>query len=148
MLAIVLVFLAAAAIKLEAAVISCKKIENLGLYGKCCFLHEMTVINEINVTIADLENSDVKGILFEHNKNVEFLPVNIYRNFPKLEMYSARNASVRELSALNFEMLTKLNYLDLRWNQIEFVPDYCFQGLGELSQIYLSMEDRLASACY
>lgn len=146
MLVIVLVFLGAA-ITLEAAEINCEKVESLNIYfGNGCYLDVTTVISEINSTIADVENSDVRVVLFEDNKNIHFLPVNIYKTFPNLETFAARNAAIKEISALNFKRLTNLNYLDLAFNQIKSIPNNCFYGLSELRQIFLGMEDNLTSA--
>lgn len=139
MLAAILVILTASAIKLEAAEISCEAIGGLQFFGNCCYLDETTVISEFNVKIANVENSDVRVIYFEHNKRIQFLPVSIYRNFPNLETYFARNASIKEISALNFKRLVNLKYLDLTSNQIEIVPNHCFKGLSELSVINLGM---------
>lgn len=82
MLALVLVFLAAAVIKLEAAEISCEKIDSLVSFGICCYLNETTAISEINVTMVDLKNSDIRAVLFQANQKIQFLPVNIDINFP------------------------------------------------------------------
>lgn len=141
MLAIALVFLTAAVMNLEAAEINCEKINSLDLYGNSCYLDEKTAISAVNVTIVDLENDVVLVILFRNNKKIQLLPINIYRNFPNLEIYFANNASIKEISALNFRRLTSLNFLDLSSNQIEFIPNFCFTGLSELGTIYLGMKD-------
>lgn len=138
MLAIVVIFLfAASAAKLEAAEVSCEKFDSILFYKKLCFFNGTTVISFENTTVAGLENSDVDGIVFENNKKIQFLPVNVYKKFPNLVTYGARNASIKEISALNFDRLTRLAYLDLRANQIEFVPKSCFEGLFELKELFL-----------
>lgn len=135
---IVLVFLVAAAVKLEAVKITCEKIERCNSVAKCCYLDETTVINVTKVTMDDRKMGDVHGIFFDENKNIQFLPVNIYNKFPNLRLYSASTANIKEVSALNFKKLSILKVLDLEGNQIKFIPDDCFQGLLRLHEINLS----------
>lgn len=137
MLTLALVFLVAVS-KLEAAEINCENFERYKRFEKCCFLSETAEISEANVTIADLENPDVEAILFDNNKKTQFLPVNVYEKFPNLEVYLAVDAAVKEILALNFARLINLKLLELQRNQIESVPDNCFQGLTKLYKINLS----------
>lgn len=123
---------------IEAAEINCEKVDHFNEYTNCCYLNETTKISENNFVIAGLKNPDVDAIFFSSNENVEFLPVNIFRKFPNLEAYVAKNTSVKKISALNFADLMHLKLLDLRRNKIEFIPDYCFEGLISLNSIYLS----------
>lgn len=138
MLAIVLVFLMVAAAKLENIEINCERIDRFGSVEKCCYLNDTTVIVDINVTLGGLEIADVHGISFVQNKKIQRLPVKIYKKIPNLVFYWISSASIKEISALNFEKLLTLEVLDLSDNQIEFIPDYCFQGLSKLSKIDLS----------
>lgn len=138
MFVIAIIFLfAASAGKLEAAKVSCEKFDSILFYKKLCFFNGTTVIGFVNTTVADLENSDVDGIVFESNKKINFLPVNVYKKFPNLVTYGARNASIKEISTMNFDRLTRLAYLDLRANEIKFVPNSCFEGLFELKELFL-----------
>lgn len=137
MFLILLVPLVVAFINVEAAEISCEKFNRIGTLKVCCILNVTSAINLSNVTIAGLENSKVDAILLDYNKNVHFLPVSIYKKFPNLETYLAKNASIKEISVLNFDRLSSLQHLDLRANQIEFVPNYCFEGLAKLRDIFL-----------
>lgn len=61
--------------------------------------------------------------------------VQVCEKYPNVEVYLAPNASIKEISALNFERLSNLKLLDLRRNQIKFIPDNCFQGLTQLYKI-------------
>lgn len=145
MFPIVLVSIVVAISQLAAAEINCERIDQLNTYKKCCFLNATTEIIETGATLAGLENSDVDAILFEFNRKIQFLPVNVYRIFPKLEFYLARNASVKEITALNFRQLTSLKVLELRFNQIEFIPNDCFEGLEQLIELGLSKKLMLRS---
>lgn len=140
MLAVVLVFLMAVTGKLKATEIDCEMIEPIARFEKCCYLNEAAEISEANVTFAGVVNPDVEAIQLRGNKNIEFLPVDVYKKFPNLEVYMAKSASVKQISALNFAKLPKLRLLNLQGNQIEFIPDDCFQGLTRLYKIDLRNE--------
>lgn len=135
MLMTILVFLLTSAVKIEAVEIDCEKIDRYHRGVKCCYLHETTVIDVINTTMGGLEIADVQEIWISGNKNIQYLPVNVYKKFPNLEFYSAYGAGITEISALNFERLTNLKILNLSENNIESIPDNCFQGLFKLSKV-------------
>lgn len=124
-------------VRLGAIEIGCEKVARLDKYQNCCYLNATTVIDAANVMLSDIENPNVDAIWFQNNKKIQFLPVRIHKNFPNLETYLARNASVKSISALNFERLINLKFLNLRANEIEFVPNYCFEGLIRLEEIFL-----------
>lgn len=138
MLAIGLVFLVAASGTLEAAEINCEKVDRFDTFKKCCYLNSMTAISSIDSNVAGLENFNVDAILFNGNRKIKYLPINVSKKFPNLETFLAKNAFVKEISALNFERLSKLKFLDLRENQIKFIPDYCFEDLIKVNTILLS----------
>lgn len=132
------VILATIAVKLQAVEINCEKIDHFFKLGKCCYLDEASEISRVNVTFSGLENSDVVAMLFTGNEKIKFLPVNVHRKFPNLEVYMATGTAVKEISAWHFARLSKLRMLDLAVNQIESIPDDCFRGLTNLYKINLS----------
>lgn len=140
---IVLVFLVAAARKLDASGIHCEKIENFAESKSCCYLNFTTSISAINVILTDPENRDVDALLFANNKKIQFLPVAVHKKFPKLEFYWAKNASVKEISVTNFESLINLKSIDLRDNQIEAILNNCFEDLFKLLEVNLGRDFRL-----
>lgn len=145
MLTFVLLVLAATANKIVTAKIECEKIDHLGTFQKCCYFNTI-VINATDVEIAGPKNTEVDGILFAYNKNAQFLPVNVYRNFPNLEYFTARAATITNISGVNFDRLARLELLDLRENQIQSVPNDCFENLYQLREILLSKQPTLASS--
>lgn len=134
-------FVAAAVNKLESTEISCNKVHATGIIaglGCSCFFDSTAVISESNVTLADLGNFTADAIMFADNKKIEFLPVNVYKQCPLVQFYVARNLSLKEISAANFERLSSLHYLNLSTNLIKFIPNFCFEGLTKLKRIILS----------
>lgn len=138
MLSVILMVLVFTTGKSKTAEIHCEKIANAFPSKNLCFLNENTTISAVNVTIADLENAEVDGIFFSDNKNVAYLPVEVYKKFPNLVYFYAHNASIEEITALNFNRLSSLNYLGLSENKIEFIPNFCFESLFRVEYINLS----------
>lgn len=137
MLVIAVMFFMATAAQIGSAEVSCEYNYRCVKNYKCCLLTSATVISANNVTIGGLENSEIGGIAFHNNKKIQFLPVNVHKKFINLKYYMASDAAVKEISAVNFQRLFELRYLDLQNNQIEFIPNFCFDGLIMLNQILL-----------
>lgn len=135
MLAVVVILLLIVGGKSEATEINCERSDKADLLEKICYLNKTTMITANNVTFPH-ENSDVETILLDNNKKVKYLPVKVYK-FPNLKIFLARNLDVKEISASNFERLSNLKLLDLGENQIESIPNYCFEGLNKLNRIFL-----------
>lgn len=126
-----------AIVKLEAVEINCEKIDLSVTFGTCCYLNKVTVISAENATFGTAENVVVDTINLADNRRVEFLPVEVSKKFPNLKAYHASDAAIRKISALNFAGLSSLKWLDLSRNEIEFIPDDCFEGLKKLQNINL-----------
>lgn len=104
---------------------------------KTCFMDKTTLINQTNVTIANVDDS-FKGLSFEGNKNIRFLPVQVAEKIPNLLTYNARKCSVEDVSKENFKGLNKLKILHLAHNQIVVVPIDVFSDLSDLKALFLS----------
>lgn len=137
MFAIFLVLFITTCKKIAAAGINCEEIKNFGESKNCCYLNKSSVISAMNVKFTGPENSDVDAVLFNDNKFIQFLPVDVYKKFNNLEFYFAKNASITKVSVLNFKRLSNLKFLDLSFNQIEFIPNYCFEELTRLNELNL-----------
>lgn len=137
MLAIAFIFFVAAG-KLAAIEISCERVDRFDTFQKSCYLNETTEIRAVNVTVNGLENSEIETIIFDYNKKIRFLPLKVYKKYPNLKQFLARRAAVKQISALNFEKLLSLKILSLLGNEIEFIPNDCFQGLTQLQELFLS----------
>lgn len=79
-----LIFFLTVAVTEGAADINCEKVEQFREYKSCCFFNGTAVISARNVTVDGLENRDVDAIVFDDNKQIEFLFVNVYEKFPSL----------------------------------------------------------------
>lgn len=148
MFAFVLVLLVITACGLQAAEIKCEKIDHFEKSEKCCYLDLSTNVSARDVIISETETSEIDAILFNYNRRIQHLPIRVYKIFPNLEFYFARNAAVKQVSALNFEKLTNLKVINLRANQISFVPNHCFDGLIKLNEIYLSIKWNFSRGIY
>lgn len=137
--AILLVFVISV-VKSETTEVSCESFEKSSVQGQYCHMTNSTTIDAADVTIADPENNDVTGLFFNSNKNIEFLPVDVYKKFPNLRVFPAHYCSIKEISARNFQRLENLLFVDLRGNQLKSVPNYCFYGLSKLSNLLLGKD--------
>lgn len=105
---------------------------------EACFMNNNTVTDADDLKIATTRDLAVGGLRFDNNKNIQFLPILVYRTFPNLQVLVAANCSLREISKKNFQQLNKLEKLRLEKNMIEKISSDTFEGLVQLEKIYLS----------
>lgn len=125
----------------EAKQVSCESVgKNAWGFGigsvKTCFMERTTVIDEDNVSISTFDEN-IGGLLFRRNKKIIFLPVKVAEAFPNLELYSAWDCSVTQISRENFAGLRKLKILHLEVNQIEKIQSDTFKNLVSLEILHL-----------
>lgn len=127
--------------KAAASEVSCEEVRYCNL--KIFFGLQMTcVFNEVTIdsqgfTIASAENDAVTAMGFFRNKNVSFLPVNVYNLFPYLVTMSASSGSIKTISKENFKHLKKLRGLYLDKNQIKTIRTNVFEDLTSLERLDL-----------
>lgn len=107
-------------------------------YFDYCVMSGRTAINSTNFVIGDLKFEDVEGIIFENNKDIEYLPYKIYMQLPNLIFYNASRCSIKQVSKENFEILNRLKFIELQLNQIQKISGNTFKGLRSLRHINLS----------
>lgn len=73
------------------------------------------------------------------NPKFRFLPINVFEKFPNLKKYWVTSCGVRKISKLNFKSLFKLESLDLKDNQIEWIDGDTFDDLRSLKDLDLSV---------
>lgn len=96
-----------------------------------------TAINAGGFEISG-KNENVLCLEFIENKKISFLPVDVYKVFPKLVDYSAVHCSLEKLASRNFEHLLFLKYLYLQNNHIAKIEDGTFDYLKSLEILDLS----------
>jgi Leucine-rich repeat (LRR) protein len=97
-----------------------------------------TVINSTGFTVLSPINKAVKTISLAYNKHVEFLPENLFENFPDLQIVDSAACSLRELSKATFRNLFKLEQINLDGNKIERIEGDTFETLTLLREIFIS----------
>lgn len=123
--------------KFDTVEIYCERFsDDLGI--EFCFMDEKTVINATNFVVGDPKDDDVGGIKFDENKNMEYLPYNIYMQLPNLVIYQASKCSIKGISKKNFEKLSRLKAIDLSFNQIQKISGNTLRGLESLTRFELS----------
>lgn len=96
-----------------------------------------TQINSKHLVIEP-ENDKIKGLSFQNNNKITFLPIRLHLRFPDLVAYSASHCALQEITNANLFNLRKLRYLWLEGNQIETIEQNVFEGLVAIRKIDLS----------
>lgn len=97
-----------------------------------------TIIDSLNFVIADPRDDTVKGIVFDGNKNVKYLPYKIHTQFPNLIIYKSNRCAVKQIAMDNFENLSKLKEIELSFNHVQKISANIFKQLPSLKKVYLS----------
>lgn len=102
-----------------------------------CHMQSSTAITTRSMSLSDEFNVDMFRIIFDGNKNIQFLPISMNRNFPNLLAILASNCSIIEISKESFEKLTELEILNLAGNKIYSIWSDTFNDLKALTKLYL-----------
>lgn len=121
--------------------ISCERIGNGDNWvrvgrARTCTMKVTTTIEseEFVITPAD---SSVIALSFADSKKIKCLPINVDDTFINLAGYFASDSSLKAVSKINFQNLTKLRYLGLHNNEIEKIDGDTFEDLTSLEEIRL-----------
>lgn len=109
--------------------------EEFDQYG--CKMTNYTIIRRPDISISDQTDESIIGIDFNNNSNIHFLPISVFRSFPKLTTFGASDCSIREVSKKNFQRLWELVLLKLSGNEIFAITSDTFEDLTELSILLL-----------
>lgn len=107
--------------------------------ARTCYMKTVTTISSPGFTISSRDET-IGGLLFDHNKKINFLPEKVANTFPNLIVYSVYNCSLVKVFPANFKNLVNLKALDLQNNKIEKIPNNLFDDLTSLEYLNLSKE--------
>lgn len=144
--AILFVFVVLKNFTCEAAVkkVPCQSINTNRDWGsgnkKTCWMRESTIIDTRGFTIASAKDKNIFGLDMAFNKNIFFLPVNVYEQFPNLVGLDAGVCSIKTIFKENFKNLNKLKILILHHQPIETIPNNVFEDLVSLELLWLRKE--------
>ena len=117
--------------------------------------------SNFKVKISQADGEKVKGLIFDDDKKVKFLPMNLAEVFPNLEELSVKHSFIESISGKtleglkslkrlsitnndlsviekeNFAHLTQLEELDLNEGNIRFIEEDAFSNLHSLKALYL-----------
>lgn len=103
----------------------------------CCFMHSNTVIDSPWYSISSRADTNVGTLLFQGNREIYFLPINIAEKFVNLKLYNAADCSIEIIRKENFKALRNMRQLHLNRNRIEKVASDTFEDMTELELVYL-----------
>lgn len=102
-----------------------------------CHMDETTAITTDDAKISDARNENFTHLSFFQNSEISFLPIEIHEKMPNLNKITAFLCSISKISKKNFSKLTKVLFLDLRYNKIEKIQSDTFEDLLELKTVWL-----------
>lgn len=113
--------------------VPCEKFGNFyALSELCCHMDVTTKITNQEVTISSPKNKSMEGLVFFGNRNIEYLPISIYKKYPNLLQIYAEDCSIKQVSKKNFEKLKKIEGVHLSGNQLETLEAGTFDDLVNL----------------
>jgi hypothetical protein len=115
--------------------ISMHRLSDVGNQKTC--VKQSSGIPSADMVFVDPTESNIKVFYFFQNKQLFYLPLQVYKAAPDLLMIDAPYSEIKAISKKNFEKLTKLEFLWLHFNKIEIIPAGTFADLVSLKKISL-----------
>lgn len=103
---------------------------------KTCLMNATTLIDSNKARIKFAKST--AAISFKNNKNISYLPIEISKALPSLQILEASYCNVTQIGPENFQGLIFLKLLWLSSNKIESIPSNTFKGLTYMENIDLS----------
>lgn len=128
--------------EIDSKEVFCERYRDFDLY-ETCYMDTNTIIDSDNFVVGDLKDEDVGAVISNRNKKIEYLPLQIYKQFPNLYLYLASECAIKQISKENFEKLNRLTVLNLAHNQIQKIRADTFVGVPSLSNVLLSERSKL-----
>lgn len=100
-----------------------------------CLLNRSIVIDANNTQLDSTYNA--RGLYMQNNKNISYLPIDIYKVFPTLVVIDATSCSIKTVGPENLRNLTSLEFLWLRENLLDVIPKDTFKDLISLTSLDL-----------
>ena len=92
----------------------------------------VTIYKPNDVTIMNATNSfskkNIQCLMMDFN-NMKYLPANYTRFFPSISFLIVRYSRVKYVTKDDFLGFNNLHHVDLRNNEIEYIPENLFQGI-------------------
>lgn len=99
---------------------------------------EKTSIDVSGVALGVEKDESILGVRFYDNKNIFYLPVDVYKSYPNLVIYFGHSCNIKFLFKENFEHLGAVKELHLDNNRIQKLDGEMFEDMNSLQIIYLS----------
>lgn len=107
---------------------------------KTCLMTNLTTIETVGCSILGPKDNTIRGLSFQLNKKILFLPAKFSEVFSSLIVYNAYGCSLTTVFKSNFEGLTRLIRLDLSYNKIVKISSNTFEDLFSLEWLGLGNE--------
>jgi Leucine rich repeat len=101
-----------------------------------CFMNFTVFINDPKTTIKS--DQKAAGLRIVDNLKVQFVPIEIGKVFPTIEIMDICRCSISEIGPEHFDGMSKLQSLFLCNNQITHIPPKTFTSLKSMTNLDLS----------
>jgi Leucine rich repeat len=109
------------------------KLENV------CAVDFQTQISSRGFKVEGSPDSSARGLNFQGNKMIEYLPLVIFEAYPELMIYDGGSCAIKSIERANFLNLKQMKYLWLGFNQIQIILSDTFIDMPQLT--YLGLDE-------
>lgn len=105
-----------------------------------CEVEPGTYIDKPELTLElKSTNRTILTLVIKNQRHMDFLPILIHKQLPRLREYIITNTPIRRISKKNFEKLQLLQKLTLDRNRITTIKNNTFEDLISVSYIIISI---------
>lgn len=106
---------------------------------KTCSFNSSVSVQSDGYQISNrfIPDPTVEGLRVANNRNLFYLPDNVFEKFRNLLWYDASHCSILEVSYKNFKHLEKATLVSLNGNKLSRIVDDTFSGLTSLATLGL-----------
>lgn len=104
---------------------------------RTCFVGADTIVDRRDYTFSIEKDETVKALVFGKNPKLQYLPIRVNENLPKLLTYTSNGSPIKFIARENFKNMKDLKVLSIVDGKIEKVYSDSFEDLTSLEQIDL-----------
>jgi hypothetical protein len=108
----------------------------------CPYKNPILIRNKILRVSSDAAKESIVTLDIQHVAGSGFLPVDLSTSFPNLQLLLAEGSGITEITRRSIAGLTKINFIDLDYNQITAIRSEVFAGLTSLRRLDLGENDQ------
>jgi Leucine-rich repeat (LRR) protein len=112
-------------------------VHDINIRALSCSMAQGVVVEFSNISIASNYNETVTEMFLDYNKHIHFLPIEVFKTFPKIFSYTSYACNLTTINKENFVNLIELKRIALNHNSISHIASHTFEGLIKLTHLFL-----------